>query len=192
MWNAADRNARERGDVERVEREIVVDARGTEMLPAVQTEPSGPATVRIGGRKVKTIEVAGGTSFDHIFGLIRQAGFTDARVRTFDAAGVPIEITMANAPAKFEPGRTYEILPYDRPGAEGDDGKSEHHSLSDLIISPGGMILAVLAAVIAFVLKDANPPYSGITAAGAALLFLVAGFASYYKSANRHNNAPRS
>jgi hypothetical protein len=79
--------------------------------------PEGKSRVIIGGGKVQTIDIPSGTPFQEIFGMIRQAGFTDARVRTFDpVTHLPIEITMQSAPNTFENGRTYEILPYDRPG----------------------------------------------------------------------------
>lgn len=78
---------------------------------------TGDAKVIIGGQKVQTVNIKGGTSFEGIFSMIRMAGFKDARVRTFDPqTNQPIEIYMSNPPATFEAGRTYEITPYDRPG----------------------------------------------------------------------------
>jgi hypothetical protein len=80
-------------------------------------QPQENAIVRVGGKKVTEVTVPAGTPFEHIFSLIQQAGYTEARVRTFDpVTKVPIEIAVSNAPRVFEPGRTYEISPYDKPG----------------------------------------------------------------------------
>lgn len=73
--------------------------------------------VVIGGKKVREVTVVPGTPFNHIFQLIRESGFREVRVGTYDpATGESVELYMSNPPQSFAPGRIYEVTPYDQPG----------------------------------------------------------------------------